>query len=507
MLSCGGVSRCVMTTCVTMLLAEIISSDELPGAANECATPADSLNPIASNAVMNPLADCLRDHRFAKLFLANLGWDRLSGTRTLVVEGRSLTFRTMAHKRGLQVFWCQTDRAVLCNRGLLREFQKLLTRVSHQHIVLFSCEEPRKQVWQWVIRLSNGRKVRHREPPFCSAAPPPALLERLAQLRFTLKEKASMSPGDVRDRIRRALDTSAERNLFAGCPSYAARSKELTVAMRGGDVAAFQRFILLHLPLARKFSKWLQRRFGMADDEAEQISVHGLIEAARLFRSTHGYHFDTCAIFWMQQACRRYGPQVALLIRIPVAVFWKCYRHGLDVERLLFAGGPASVRDRLAELEIVNPWLAKRWRAYLRARNVGSLSDHNLLRQAQRIPDPAAPPVDGLLGRDASATIRAALQHLRPRDARVIRLRFGLEGAAHTLEQIGRQMNLTKERVRQLESMALHRLRTFLCQKEHPTSAVRPDAEPMSHPSPAVRLRERITPPAPRCPSPDPCGT
>src|SRR5262249_37540843 len=155
------------------------------------------------------LTDYLRDHRLAALFIDALGWDRASGAHVLAADGRSLCFQAIAHKRGVQVLWCAADRVVLASRGLLRKFQRLVARAAHEHILIFSCEEPRKQVWAWGVRLPDGRRVRHREHPFFSATPPAAFLHRLGQLRFTLEEEVGATLVDALDRVRRVLDTTA----------------------------------------------------------------------------------------------------------------------------------------------------------------------------------------------------------------------------------------------------------------------------------------------------------
>jgi len=430
---------------------------------------------------MQTLASCLRDHHLETLFIDVLGWERATGTTTLTSDGRVLRFHALAHKRGLQVFWCPTDRMVLLNRGLLRKFQHLVTRTVHEHILIFTSEEPRKQVWEWAIRLPDGRKRRHREHPFFSDAPPPPFLDRLAQLRFGLEEENSIGLVDALDRARRALDAAPELDLFAKWPRYAVRSDELARAMQQGDVGAFQRFIVFHLPLARKITKRLRRWFGMDEEDALQIGVLGLIEAARRFRPERGFQFSTYATWWVKHACQRYGPEMALLIHVPNNLFWTCYRHAIDVERLRMAGGPCCVRDQVAELECMNPWFADRWRAYLRVRNIGSLSDRDLLRRARRITDSSHPPSEGLLRLDMAAQVRAAIGRLHPRDAAVIRLRYGLDGPERTLEHIGQQMNLTKERIRQIECRAENRLRTLLCEEE-PSAA--PCAEEPPNPCP-----------------------
>jgi RNA polymerase sigma factor (sigma-70 family) len=445
---------------------------------------------------MNALADCLRNHRLAALFIDILGWDRASGTQALGADGCSLCFQAIAQKRGVQVLWCSADRVVLLNRSLLRKAQYLIARAVHEHILIFSSEEPRKQVWTWCVRLPAGRTLRHREHPFFSATPPTPFLHRLEQLRFSLDEEESISLVDALDRVRRVLDTTPELDLFARRPRYAARSDELARAMRQGDIGAFHRFVLLHRGLARQLSKRLQRWFGMPAEDAEQIAFIGLIEAAHRFQPERGFQFSTYATWWIKQACQRYGPDVALLIRVPLHTFWSCFRHTIDVERLRLAGGPCTVRDRLYDLELVNPQLAARWRAYLRARNIDTLSDRSLLREARAIPDPTRPPLEAMLRSELVDQVRAAIGCLHPRDAEVIQLRYGLDGPDCTLKEIGHRMGVTRERIRQIEKRAEEKLRTLL-DEEGSLSAIAPDDVELTSSPPTVRAFPGEAQPAP----------
>src|SRR5438132_577064 len=102
---------------------------------------------------MSPLIDNLRDHRFKALFTEELGWEHAAGSVTVAVAGRTFAFAVVAHKRGLQVLHCPTDHLALVNRGLLRKVQKQILRTVHEHILICHCDEPRKQVWQWAVRL------------------------------------------------------------------------------------------------------------------------------------------------------------------------------------------------------------------------------------------------------------------------------------------------------------------------------------------------------------------
>src|SRR5437867_376196 len=113
---------------------------------------------------------------------------------------------------------------------------------------------------------------------------------------------------------------------------YAERSDELAKAMQNGDKEAFHRFLVLHLPLARKISKRLCRCFGMRPDDAEQIAFLGLLRAARKYRPEFGYRFSTYAYQPIKNACWRHGPDFALMIHLPINVFWPCFRLRRSLE-------------------------------------------------------------------------------------------------------------------------------------------------------------------------------
>src|ERR1700722_6650537 len=108
---------------------------------------------------MDVLSDYLRDHRFPELFIDVLGWDRASTNLALQADGRSLCFQAIAQKRGVQILWCAIDRVMLLNCRLLRQFRNQLARTYHEHILIFTSEEPRKQVWMWVLLLTGDQKL------------------------------------------------------------------------------------------------------------------------------------------------------------------------------------------------------------------------------------------------------------------------------------------------------------------------------------------------------------
>ena len=131
----------------------------------------------------------LRDHRFKALFTEVLGWEHSNGNIPVSVDGREFTFTSVAHKRGLHVLQAATDKLFLINRTLLRKVQRIVSQSYHEHILIYCCEQPRKQVWQWAIRMPDGRKLRHREHPFFPDSPPASFLSRISGLQFTLAEE------------------------------------------------------------------------------------------------------------------------------------------------------------------------------------------------------------------------------------------------------------------------------------------------------------------------------
>jgi len=191
---------------------------------------------------MDEFTSHLTCHDFRTLFVERLGWDHASGTIAAEADGLAYRFDIIAHKRGFQVIHCRADRYTLFNRRRLRSLQKQILRVAHEHIVIYSCEEPKKQVWQWAVHMPDGQRLRHREHPFFSSSPSDGLVTRLRSLRFTLAEEERVTLVDALDRVRRALDTRADLDLFVNKPRYAEKSDRLAMAMRAGGEPAHLRW-------------------------------------------------------------------------------------------------------------------------------------------------------------------------------------------------------------------------------------------------------------------------
>jgi RNA polymerase sigma factor (sigma-70 family) len=407
---------------------------------------------------MSRFGEMLDRHAFGVLFIEALGWDRFTASLSTFVGDTALELTGIAQKKGVVVFLCRTERTVLANRGLLRQIQRALRKRYHEHILITVCETPRKQVWQWATLGADGHHVVHREHPFFSHAPPPRLLERLRRLNISIDEEEQIGLTDVLAKIRVALSPVNELNLFAKWPKVAAKSDRLAMALKRGEPGAFQRFVELHLPLARRYAKRLHHWFPIDAEDAEQTAVIGLLEAARRFDPERGFLFSTYARFWLREVCQRHGLDGAFLMRVPALVFWACYRFEFRFQEIICAG-PASEWRAIVAAELESEGIGyQRWENACAARNLAltcelSSNQRQVLRSI-----PTEPIMRELERRETARMTAEKLDKMNPRLAQVLRLRYGMGCSPHTLTQIAEILSVTRERVRQLQMRAEQQL-------------------------------------------------
>jgi RNA polymerase primary sigma factor len=196
----------------------------------------------------------------------------------------------------------------------------------------------------------------------------------------------------------------------------------------------------------------------------------GLIRATKKFDYHRGFKFSTYATWWIRQAITRAIADKGRTIRVPVHVIEQLTHMRRSHQRLSQQLGREPTPEELAyDMDIEIDRVEDLMRIAQRPTPLDTMIDsEDETSLADLIPDETATPPDQTLAdRELRRQLDGVLGNLSPREALVIRLRFGLmDGRKHTLAEVGRKLDLTRERVRQIESDALSQLRNPKLQDE-----------------------------------------
>jgi RNA polymerase primary sigma factor len=237
---------------------------------------------------------------------------------------------------------------------------------------------------------------------------------------------------------------------------------ELAKRIRRGDREALEKLVNSNLRFVVSIAKKYQNQ-GVALADLINEGNLGLIRAAEKFDETRGVKFISYAVWWIRQAILQALAEQSRIVRVPLNRAGELHRIGKRSSALVQELGREPTVGELAEgLDVDADELYKTMSIAMAHLSLDAPlvpgEDNKLL---DYLPDEYRPgPEQEAFEKALRTNVEAALSTLKPREAKILRLYYGLDGEeAMTLEEIGQQLGVTRERVRQIKERALARLR------------------------------------------------
>ena len=288
-------------------------------------------------------------------------------------------------------------------------------------------------------------------------------IEEIAEIEEVTEEELNADPDSLADTFSTDDPVRMYLKEIGKVPLLTPEEEvDLATRMADGDEVAKQRMTEANLRLVVSIAKRYVGR-GMLFLDLIQEGNLGLIKAVEKFDYTQGYKFSTYATWWIRQAITRAIADQARTIRIPVHMV-ETINKTIRVSRQLLQelGHDPTAEEIAAEMDMpidkVRDILKIAQEPVSLETPIGEEEDSHL---GDFIPDEdASEPAEAASFSLLREQLEEVLDTLAPREKKVLELRFGIvDGRTRTLEEVGKEFNVTRERIRQIEAKALRKLR------------------------------------------------
>ena len=240
------------------------------------------------------------------------------------------------------------------------------------------------------------------------------------------------------------------------------REKELAIRAINGDIQARNELVSANLRLVVMAAKKYNQNTSLSFEDLIQEGNDGLMRAVKDFKPELGYRFTTYAMYWIKQAISRAILNHSRTIRLPVHIIELQSKYKKAVDTLRIKLNREATDEEVAEYLDVPVKKIKELQELKDPVSIHTaLNDENDGTLEDIIADPKAENIEKNIDNELLAkTINSLLPTLEQREQEIIIARFGLNGSkVKTLDQLGEEYGVTKERIRQIEQKALVKLR------------------------------------------------